>query len=375
MTQTIGRRQDLYRLLNGAQRELQTLFAGLSERVALLVYNAANADGVIPPERGRDLRVAVGSAVDAVFTGTLPGQRGRFAFGTDGVTPLADYPRLLNTWIVKAVQVAVAPHARYMQRVVPEDVQAQWGRLPVRVSEQDGGSTTARLVNVLFRPNPLAWYEPAHTWVDPNGYRLSDRIWNTDQAVRLKLDRVLAQMINEGRGSREIANSVTRFLNPGRSAITTTRPYGTRVSYDAMRLARTEITRAHSAATKASALANPYVVEMDWNLSASHPKVDICDALAAGSPYPKESAPIPVVDSHPQCICYATARTAGMNVDITEQLRTDLAGAEAHYQRVHPTPLQQEDFLSLLLGTALFEWGRRSQAALVGESSYAALYD
>ncbi|PJF23673.1 MAG: hypothetical protein CUN53_21700, partial [Phototrophicales bacterium] len=51
----------------------------------------------------------------------------------------------------------------------------------------------------IFSPNALAQYEPAHTWVDPKGYRLSDRIWRTGEITRQRIDALIAEGIREGK--------------------------------------------------------------------------------------------------------------------------------------------------------------------------------
>jgi hypothetical protein len=59
----------------------------------------------------------------------------------------------------------------------------------------------------------------------------------------------------------------------------------------------------------ASSNANPFVTGIDWALSASHPRIDICDSLATigmgggrlKEPYPKGS--VPSYPAHPQELC------------------------------------------------------------------------
>jgi hypothetical protein len=47
---------------------------------------------------------------------------------------------------------------------------------------------------------------------------------------------------------------------------------------------------------------NPFVVALNWNLSRSHKKRDICDDLAEGGPYPLDN--LPTMPAHPQDMCY-----------------------------------------------------------------------
>lgn len=365
----IGGSRALYTVLREAQSGYRALMQDAANRIGGVLLRYTDRDGLIPLRASADVRIAVGALVDDLFTGTEQGRRGRHAFARDGITPLAPYPRLLNGYLARVVREAVEPHGRYLQRTMPDDVQARLSRaaevreMAVPVREQGDEEFYPKLR--IFRPNPLAQYDAPHTWVDPNGYRLSDRIWRADEATRRKLDNLLAEMISKGYGATDIAQAIEQYLVPGRGLVRTTRPYvpyrgpdGQMVdpkslSYDAMRLARSEITRAHSWASKASAIANPYVDTMNWNLSAMHPKVDICDSLAAGSPYPVDSTPVPVQDSHPHCLCNLTPNVSRTPAQVTQELREALIEAERENLRPFLTPLQTEDFISYLLGEVL----------------------
>lgn len=50
--------------------------------------------------------------------------------------------------------------------------------------------------------------------------------------------------------------------------------------------------------------AQPWVKQEQVNLSASHPKEDICDEWADAGPQPKGTYVLP---AHPHCLCYKTA--------------------------------------------------------------------
>lgn len=345
--------------LRDAQRQLRALYGDLAQRIGGVIVRYAGEDGKIPLERGRDMRVDVAGLVDDFYTGTLPGKRGRFPFGEDGVTPLAPYPRLLNLLIAQAVRGAVEPHTKYMQKIVPQDVQDRWARVlrMGRISEQEGPGIKPGWR--IFKHNPFAQYDPPHTWVDPKGYRLSDRIWRVDEETRRKLDALLAEMVGNGNSAVNISKAVEQFLIPGRELIRTIRPYGERygrLSFDGMRLARSEIGRANAMAAKLAALANPYVEQMAWHLSLMHPKIDICDQRAKESPYPKEDAPVPVQDSHPQCICYTTSLVTATPEQVTAQLRAELEQAEQQLRMVAPSPLQADEFINLVLGRVFAAW-------------------
>jgi hypothetical protein len=213
----------------------------------------------------------------------------------------------------------------------------------------------------VFRPNPLARYDPPHLWVDSNGYTLSERIWNTAGDTRRRLDAMLEDGIRRGRGvlnletggATGLARDLEQFLIPGRSLKRTRAPYGIDASFDAMRLARTEITRAHGQAAQMAAAMNPFVEQMQWSLSGSHPKPDICDDNASGGPngdgvYPLDQ--VPPYPAHPNCLC--NLRPVVIPADrrdaIFDELRADVRSARAELVALIG-PLLVEQFTDLLL--------------------------
>ena len=115
-------------------------------------------------------------------------------------------------------------------------------------------------------------YDALHLFVHPHdGYRLSDRIWRADGVTRNRIDALLAYHIRQGTAAVDIAKELEQFLLPSRRGVRTKRPYGRWGSYDARRLARTEVTAAHGRAVMASVAANPMTDAIRWALSLSHP--------------------------------------------------------------------------------------------------------
>jgi len=275
------------------EREMRTLFASLAVEVAQEVALRADAQGQVPRSATYELQRAAGERVMALFVGRAQnGEQAPFEVLSSGtVRPLSPYMRLLWAAITEATRLAVAQQSDLLRRRLPPDLLALLGG-PQRMSEL-----------TVVGTNPLAGYVPPHTWVDPAGYTLSERIWRTAGDTRRRLDLYLDQAIREGRGALRMSRELEAFLLPGRT-LRTRRPYGIDASYDAMRLARTETTRAHAQAAEVSARINPFVTGIRVVLSASHPRVDICDEAAAAGPWPVDEIPpeyqIPL---HPHCLC------------------------------------------------------------------------
>jgi len=166
-------------------------------------------------------------------------------------------------------------------------------------------------------------------WVREGGYRLSDSVWRARAQTRTQIDAVLRQAIADGADALEVARILEDHLNPALSPVRNVRgrivrnqPRGvvTRApgragmgSFAARRLARTEITRAHGAATMWAAERTPFAVGVKWSTSGRHPKADECDAkaerdtgLGAGVYAVKD---VPRYPSHPQCLCVLSTAT------------------------------------------------------------------
>jgi len=386
---TIAGRRGLDIALAGHRREAIDLFKGVAEQSGAVLVRYAGADGLIPDGAEKYVIRDIGKIVERTFVGP----DGRTAY--DGTRDLSPYARLLNKWIASAVEAVVVGHARYLKRTMPPDVWQWLAHSRVRIQEQGGGdgqnptepigplgplsppqrgtsslsaARRAFLEKVarlrLFRPNPLAQYDAPHTWVDPRGYRLSDRLWDVETRTRRQIDMLLLDGIRSGRSALSMARELEQYLRPDQRLARTNMPYGVDVSYHAMRLARSEITRAHSEAALVAGRQNPYVTGMDWGLSNRHPKFDICDGLATlgmggerlKEPYPIDGyVPIPVSDTHPMCLCTVSPAVTSSPAEVTADLREAMVESRRLLVEPYLTPVQAQDFLIGLLGRYIAE--------------------
>lgn len=365
---SIANSKPLYAAQVAFRADLRALMSEAADRAGAILTRSADSSGKI----GRRDETAVKRAVGDVVEGLFVGSDGRSAFASDGVTAIAPYPQLLNRYLAQVVRAAVVAQRDWLRRNIPQDV-FDWlasGRGAGTMGERgglraqpEGGLTREQidfeeaLRRALFFPNPLAQYQPAHEWVDENGYRLSDRIWRASQRTRDKIDAMLTDGIRTGRGAFELARDLEAFLLPGRLGRRTTRPYGRDASYDAMRLARSEIAQAHAAATLASARMNPYVEGIDVARSAAgdptcpicprHATIDIGGARLR-APYPVASAPGGIF--HPHCMCVRRPVVTRRPAQVTAYLRE--AQAEAQQQGIVPAanPAAYDALLQVLLG-------------------------
>ena len=125
---------------------------------------------------------------------------------------------------------------------------------------------------------------------------LSRRIYNTGVWMNGRLSKLINETLASGLNAKEFAKRARDWFNPNT-------PGGVR--YAAMRLARTEINNAFHSMSAAKYADTPWINEVEWNLSKSHPKKDICNVYAEASPYDSNKVP---ARPHPQCMCYITAK-------------------------------------------------------------------
>ncbi|MAU11121.1 MAG: hypothetical protein CL607_14980 [Anaerolineaceae bacterium] len=364
------------------RKRYTVLMTNAAERIGAVVLRAADDDGIVPVERAG---AVAGDAV-AVLDGVLLGNGGREVIRPDG-TPRSPYARVLLEEIGVMVYQIVLAHRTFLRKRLPGDVRYWMERSSV--SEMSIGRRTMRELTIdqmlerfpqlsredaqkasrlrLFDPNPLAAYEAPHTWVDPSGYRLSDRIWRVDQRTRQQLDAMLMDGISQGLSAVDIARLSTRYLIPGREKVRTNKPYGSDMSYDAMRLARTEISAGANNAAYIAARRNPYVDGIDIARSLNgDPTCPICpqhatidlSGVRVREPYPIDGAPIPPFHPHDMCGVRSSMTQSVQSVE--DDLRAVLAASREANLTPYVSPVQAEQFTRNLLGDVLWNITRQA---------------
>lgn len=144
---------------------------------------------------------------------------------------------------------------------------------------------------------------------------LSERVYRVEAWMSGRVNSMVDSALTRGLSAREFATEARDWVNPNT-------PGGVR--YASMRLARTEINNAFHAISVSQAQEKPWINQMKWNLSRSHPKPDICDTLVGL--YAKPDVPR---KPHPQCFCYVTPQVESRD-DFLDNL---LAGRYDDYLR------------------------------------------
>lgn len=148
------------------------------------------------------------------------------------------------------------------------------------------------------------------------GLFLSDRIWQQGERYRNTMRDLIQESVATGQDAVKTARMLQQYVRQGKSTLAANYPnmmerMGGRIPkdicYEALRLARTEMTAAFGEGTIAAARVSPSYIGMKWVLSHNHPVVDICDTLAEhdeglgrGVYSPGDEPHLP---AHPNCIC------------------------------------------------------------------------
>jgi hypothetical protein len=228
------------------------------------------------------------------------------------------YRRAVQQWVKMFEQ------ARVQAASIP------FGALVVKHNAYMGSLTealTAENINTvtqLWQRRRQRALQAAQERVYGDGLRLSQRIWRLENGGLQNIRSTLATAMAERTNAKDLANRLEALLGadqdmprwtddrlysmtPAQRAAsreglltgTETRAQG--IAYNALRLARTELQYANHAVTTEIAKHAPWVTGRFVRLSPGHPKIDVCDTLAAGGPYPKDSDLLP---AHVQCMCY-----------------------------------------------------------------------
>ena len=188
------------------------------------------------------------------------------------------------------------------------------------INQTRGLAVPATMATAMNQLNPTAL--SAFLNRSDRGFTLSDRIWLLMDGNREKINKYLASGIVTGRSAAGVSRDVRKLLvdpdklfrrvrNPDtgeliESARSQSYNPGTgkyKSSYmNALRLAATEINMSYRMSDFMRRKKLPNVIGVRVNLSPSHPRPDICDAMVGA--YPKGFL---FMGFHPLCICYTTA--------------------------------------------------------------------
>lgn len=210
-----------------------------------------------------------------------------------------DYKALLDGGIVESARLA-----EERERAGLAELFAQRGALrpdqALRISQAQAQMTAS------LGKAPRLVLERLYARSYPDGLKLSQRLYNLDLAARRAVTDKVALAIATGQGPSKLAAAIAPDL---------TRVGTDNIRYKAMRIARTEINSAYreghvASVTNPDGNLKPYISAIGWRLSASHPRICICDALAGDDSDglgPGNYLPENVPTGHPHCLCYTVS--------------------------------------------------------------------
>jgi len=152
------------------------------------------------------------------------------------------------------------------------------------------------------------------------GLKISKRVWNIVAGAKDQIELLLSSGITTGKSAAGIAGDIKQYLNEPNRLFRRVRQEGRlvlskaakgyhpgagiyRSSYrNALRLAKNEINMAYRMSDHLRRQQLPFVTGFEVHLSASHPRLDMCDDLAGK--YPKGFV---FMTWHVGCLCYTTS--------------------------------------------------------------------
>ncbi len=150
-----------------------------------------------------------------------------------------------------------------------------------------------------------------------DGLFLSDKIWSKNVKYRDTMTKILQTAVAEGQDCVKTARMLDEYVLKGKKTLVDNYPnmikrMGNRIpndiSYEALRLARTEMTAAYGEGVLVAAKVNPATQGIKYILSKSHPKKDICDDITGVDSYGLGIGVYPIDNApsypfHPHCLC------------------------------------------------------------------------
>lgn len=187
-----------------------------------------------------------------------------------GPDPQSPFATLVRDGVEGAMRIQVKRSIAMLKRYIKDETILRWFLAPT------------------FRPVELPvvrqenYQAPFYAYVDPNGYKLNDRILRNAIDARAKLDRMLDFHILNGMDAGTLGGTVANFMTISGRA--TRQSYGDYGSYAPWKMLRSEMQVANGRATVIAAELNPVVDRIWWRLSTVHHIIDVCDNNASGGP-------------------------------------------------------------------------------------------
>jgi hypothetical protein len=138
--------------------------------------------------------------------------------------------------------------------------------------------------------------------IGEDGLQVSDRVWNLIDDNQKVITDIVVENVALGRDAVETAKELEKYARGGVQAISDElaerKRFPKNLDYRALRLARTENSKAFMEGTYRAGKFSPTYSGIKWVLSNAHPEPDVCDPMVGKYEQGREPA-IP----HPNCMC------------------------------------------------------------------------
>ncbi len=181
------------------------------------------------------------------------------------------YQRRMENYIEEAISAGVG-----YSRLITSDLLKKAGVSTDGVSRLFAGANTQAVEACWARTK--------------KGLYLSDRIWKQGEDFNNIIRDIIQEAVAAGQDAVTTSRMMEQYVRHGKTTLAKDYPEMMKrmagrvpgdLSYEALRLARTEMTAAFGEGTIAAAQVTPSYIGMKWVLSNSHPVFDICDYYAS----------------------------------------------------------------------------------------------
>ena len=229
-----------------------------------------------------------------------------------------------NRGLEKQVNIILGKLNKDIEAYIGDGVVSNWDMANLKNNElvdkwADGIKLTKNGIPTLFNQLNLGAME-AFLARTAAGMSLSERVWNLTNGAKDQIELYLSSGISTGKSAAGVARDIKQYLNEPERLFRRVRQEGKlvlskaakgyypgsgvyRSSYkNALRLTKNEINMSYRMSDYMRRKDLPFVTGIEVHLSASHPRLDMCDDLVGK--YPKGFI---FVSWHVGCLCYTTS--------------------------------------------------------------------
>lgn len=293
-------------LLKDTKKDLDALIDNFITYISGLLVRYTNKNGEIPVTATHAIKQQIRREFTKIMLGTQTndGHLTPFIVHDNKVTPHSAYASLLWSYITKATELGVLNQSSMLRKLIAkDDVDSIKNSIPPL------NKLRSLITNHI---SPLSW-------IDPQGRKLSDRIWNISGDISRKLDRFLeAQLLHRNISTATDEEDNTTITTQGNSISDISKSLIiSGIFFGIQQLALNEVYRALIYADYTAATINPLIDKYHPHVSSSHKIEDTCDLEESNGPYLiTDKSHLPPF--HVNCLCDCDWITLKYTIDISQ---------------------------------------------------------